>query len=723
MSYEDAKNYAEPQQTKFESYSTPGGIPGSYREVVTTLPARDLAAVNARLDEAASSVYDHAVARGASDAEANAFLAELGAAVEDGRAPRIPPKLDTAEMRRLVEPATSATQSLPYESSHWPGITNPLLHYRQKDFLNHADPTSVGSLEKVTQPFDTSRTWYHGTNRAFDEFSFDNIGHGISDGHLADPVPSVWFTSNPDIASGFAADGQGAQYMPPGANVRPAHLQPDNMAVVDMRGADSMSDRNLVNQHLRDAKAAGKDGVIFHNFIDTASGNEPSSVAAVFDPQKIRSALPQSGSGEGTTSGGAFRSPESSLPSKTRVLDEMQSDWAQRARDHGTNDPARAAELQQTLNEKSAAEQAVLQEAKAFVKANVDDAPDGLGAAETLAAISNDHTDIGRNAKALHQRYMLAQNERLDAQSKASSAQKGVPSAPYISNTSDWVDLGLKSFLIDAARDPSVTRAAFTPGEQQVQRYPYLSKRVDGIRYNPTGHQLVYKPHGRDGWALYEKPGGGATIKPEELAAFVGDDVAKELLTGTGRARVEKLGDIDVREVGGLDNYEIGPARGMRKFYGEMTPEGYQSGIVGTRLQKLVKGLDPEAARVSPHSMPDRRSIVTQVDDALATHKVHGQQRRQMADHIADIVEREGPTALDDYAAPPGFEQAWNAGVAAAKKSGGTQYPSVPITPAMREKILKEGLPLFNIAALSALLSRILGQGQPDTEGEDGGGF
>jgi hypothetical protein len=50
-------------------------------------------------------------------------------------------------------------------------------------------------------------------------------------------------------------------------------------------------------------------------------------------------------------------------------------------------------------------------------------------------------------------------------------------------------------------------------------------------------------------------------------------------------------------------------------------------------------------------------------------------------------------------------------------------YPSIPITPAMREKILKEGLPLFNVAALSALVSRILGQGQPDTEGEDGGGF
>ncbi len=37
--------------------------------------------------------------------------------------------------------------------------------------------------------------------------------------------------------------------------------------------------------------------------------------------------------------------------------------------------------------------------------------------------------------------------------------------------------------------------------------------------------------------------------------------------------------------------------------YGDMTPEGYQSGIVGTRLQKLVKGLDPEAARVEPHGL------------------------------------------------------------------------------------------------------------------------
>jgi hypothetical protein len=135
---------------------------------------------------------------------------------------------------------------------------------------------------------------------------------------------------------------------------------------------------------------------------------------------------------------------------------------------------------------------------------------------------------------------------------------------------------------------------------------------------------------------------------------------------------------------------------GMGKFYGEMTPEGYQSGIVGTRLQKLVKGLDPEAARVEPTDINTGKS-------------------RTISTIIEQDLGHRGPINEEWInRAAPIFEQEVNRGHRASS------YPSIPITPAMREKILKEGLPLFNVAALSAPLSRILGQGQ--TEGEDGTG-
>ncbi len=93
----------------------------------------------------------------------------------------------------------------------------------------------------------------------------------------------------------------------------------------------------------------------------------------------------------------------------------------------------------------------------------------------------------------------------------------------------------------------------------------------------------------------------------------------------------------------------------MKSFYGDMTPSHWEPsaelhgtvqhkidpGIVGTRLTKLVKGLDPGAAKIEPAQI-GRKDRATK---GIGPH--------------------------------------------------GGEYPSIPITPAMREKILKEGLPLF----------------------------
>jgi hypothetical protein len=556
--------------SKFDSYSTPGGIPGSYREVVTTLP--DQAAKSARLKAIDRELEDIAMSRAGR------------------RGQELPERLRDAEADRRLELITERDKlnEPDYTSSHWPDITNPVLHYRQKDFA--------------------------GT------------------GPVAEALDSI---------------------------ARERFDKP-------------YRDLDASQQRLADEAARGL----------------------------------------GWDTG------------KTRVLDEMQSDWAQSARDQGTKDSAAIeamkAQWQQTVTDRDSA----IGQSADYLKNYL--AKHGLPSS-VVKGLDSEHAvirgkvtreqlglmaDAGdTKAAALAAEYDLKANAALDLQRKLTGLEEGVPSAPYISNTSDWVDLGLKQALIDAAKDPSVNRLAWAPGKVQADRYN-LAKVASALRYEPKTN--TFDAFNSDGHIVHTQ-----TATPEQLPGIVGKDVAKALLAApaTESARGAMRHNLHLSE-----DMNFG-GEGMKSFYGDMTPEGYQSGIVGTRLQKLVKGLDPEAARVNPHAMPDRRSIITQVDDVLATHKVHGQQRRQMADHIADIVEREGPAALDDYAAPPGFEQAWAAAVGAAKKSGGTQYPSIPITPAMREKILKEGLPLFNVAALSALVSRILGQGQPDTEGEDGGGF
>ncbi len=55
----------------------------------------------------------------------------------------------------------------------------------------------------------------------------------------------------------------------------------------------------------------------------------------------------------------------------------------------------------------------------------------------------------------------------------------------------------------------------------------------------------------------------------------------------------------EARSVGG---------EGMKSFYGDFDKSGnYNAGIVGTRLLKLVKALDPEAAKIEPHELSQAR--------------------------------------------------------------------------------------------------------------------
>jgi hypothetical protein len=385
--------------------------------------------------------------------------------------------------------------------------------------------------------------------------------------------------------------------------------------------------------------------------------------------------LPQSGSGEGTTSRGAQRSPELNQPSKTRVLDEMQSDWAQRARDHGFRDASGVPALRAAWKEAEMRKENAYDGLYELVSRESGSAP---GATSDLIAEAKGLSG-GQEAIAA---FRAAENEMMDLTNKIQAAEGGVPSAPYISNTSDWVDLGLKQALIDAAKDPSVNRLAWAPGKVQADRYN-LKNTISGIRYSPETKSLqVTRPYDDAGkWYGFE---GGDNVTPEALPGLVGKDLAEKLLAAPKQA-MGRGSPYDAHTLTDLGSVEIG-GHGMRSFYGDMTPEGYQSGIVGTRLQKLVKGLDPEAARVEPHP-------------------VNGQ-----------IISAGGKWGVNT-----GKGVKWYGSEAEAHQAA--SYPSVSITPAMREKILKEGLPLFNIAALSALVQRILDQGQPGTEGEDGGGF
>jgi PAS domain-containing protein len=498
---------------RYESYSTPGGIPGSYREVVTTLNPQSKAR------------FEDLKARRRELSESEAMELEQLADVYD------------------------RNSSNYYESSHWPGITNPVLHYRTKDFVD-------GSGNRSQQA-----------------------------GSLTPSQPSL-----------------------PGASGR-------------------------------------------------ASGS------------------PSPADGRGDLGSRAGQPGASTEPAKIRVLDEMQSDWAQRARDNGI----RSGDATQLKAQRDAALKArddVYAEIDALAKKHgYEPSNNTEGRGFILKMMRHDAVP---GTQELTDRMLQTGNDYLDLSNKYSAASQGVPSAPYISNTSDWVDLGLKQALIDAAKDPSVNRLAWAPGKVQADRYS-LAKHVESFDVVPHDSR-AQDPTGRTLWMKGKNSGpdlGAITVDKDGVITRAdnryGEIIGRPLSDVIGREPAAKVMGMDKEGVlSGLDLSFGG--EGMKSFYGDMTPEGYQSGIVGTRLQKLVKGLDPEAARVEPTKI--------------------------------EIDNSKGPSSNE-------YDEIFTS----------EQYPSVKITPAMREKILKEGLPLFNVAALSALVSRILGQGQPDTEGEDGGGF
>ncbi len=176
----------------------------------------------------------------------------------------------------------------------------------------------------------------------------------------------------------------------------------------------------------------------------------------------------------------------------------------------------------------------------------------------------------------------------------------------------------------------------------------------------------------------YAVPGTERGVKPNELTQYIGKEMAEKLLAQPTGA--EGAMNVPWHTLSGLENMKVG-GEGMRSFYGDFSKEGkYDPGIVGTRLLKLVKGLDPEAAKIEGHLL-------------------FGEGYEPNAAQIAKIK------------ANPSLKETW------LKGDYAREYPSIPITPKLREA-LKKGLPLFSLAP-AALLPNELGLTPPE-HGSDG---
>lgn len=244
-----------------------------------------------------------------------------------------------------------------------------------------------------------------------------------------------------------------------------------------------------------------------------------------------------------------------------------------------------------------------------------------------------------------------ARGEALRAGPRSSG---GVPDAPF---KESWPDLALKQQLLDAARDPNLHWLGVTSGQTQAARYD-LSKQIDSVQW--VDWPAAGKDHGllvatKDGEQVIKE-----TIPRTKLADYIGKEPADKLLAAAQEPMTGR------RQLSGVD-LQVGGA-GMRHFYDALLPK---------RLEKIVK---PFGGRVE-------RVPLTEKQQKLVAQNEWYHETGRISE--AEYLKRKRELQPD--------EEGW----------------IVRLTPEMKARIVKEGLPLMMLP-LAALARPQASHAQPE---------
>jgi hypothetical protein len=272
-----------------------------------------------------------------------------------------------------------------------------------------------------------------------------------------------------------------------------------------------------------------------------------------------------------------------------------------------------------------------------------------------------------------------------------------IPSAPFVTDTKQWTDLGLKRALVEAART-GADRLAWTPGAEHIKRFD-IGDLVDRIEYQPhptNPENSKFKAFGHEGEIIHS-----GHYAPEKLSELIGKEAAEKLLATKPKTKHyypadsfgTELGDHgywtpeEAHEAGNnhvrshafhqIIDYNSTPTHvisGDGLTMGGEGMKGYYDKIVPDRLLSLAKKLDSEA-KLGKSWVPGADKYVakaiTHVDADRPRHVVYHPDHGEVAQHA------------DRYGAMQDAEQ-----------RNFKELPHLEITPKMRESILK-GLPIF----------------------------
>ena len=271
-------------------------------------------------------------------------------------------------------------------------------------------------------------------------------------------------------------------------------------------------------------------------------------------------------------------------------------------------------------------------------------------------------------------------SNRLDrASTSVAEFDTNVPTAPFVTDTNQWVKLGLKMALKYGVKS-GATKITWETGETQNDRYD-LSKQVDDIYTSKYGEEWVgNKYEKRKDVEITLKGGDVKKIVVDETGKVLsGDFVGERLDNIVGKEMAEKIINAKEDTNFGEQDLKVG-GTGMIGFYG--SPKEGKLGIVGNVAKSLFKQ-EPKTVEIKTGEGKDTYSITTKDG-----RDIGGGWTKEQAEKW---VSTEGRKA--DY---------YTIKIENNSNAQTTQH-SIDITPELKAQV-QQGLPMFMRSASGSIL-------------------
>lgn len=317
-------------------------------------------------------------------------------------------------------------------------------------------------------------------------------------------------------------------------------------------------------------------------------------------------------------------------------IEELQSDWHQQGRDKGYTPPDVAKQIKDAERAHRGLKQQLKEakdESNNLERYLKDPSPTWQNPA-AQERVKNGLVEANNKIMELMPQVMKAEAFHQDLLHKSNTT---APDAPFKKN---WHEMALKKMIHHAAKN-GYDAIAITPGAEQAERYG-LAKHVDQLIAYPDG-MLVARKNGAN---VVQKPFGNEG----ELAQLIGKEAAAKLLSTKP--------DMNNQRVLGGQDLNIG-GEGMKGFYDKIVPNF---------LNQFGKKYGAKVGQM-PLAVPSTHPPAT-LQELINDYGVPAEQIRAMNQAQRNAL-------LDQY------------------RNEQKIVHHFPITPEMREDVVKNGVPLY----------------------------